>query len=70
MPKGGVGGVPAHGAAVGARSAMRKVKASGQSAAKQNPFATAAHQINVCRYVAAHGKRGAAVFIHPAVETC
>jgi len=58
----------AHGAAVGLVAQLRKGEGIWAKRSKAEPVRDRAHQINVCKYAANHGKRGAAVFIHPSVE--
>jgi hypothetical protein len=58
----------AHGAAVGLDVQLREGEGIWAKRSKSLPVRDRTHQVNVCGYIASHGKRGAAVFIHPSVE--
>jgi hypothetical protein len=58
----------AHGAAVGLQLDLREGEGIWAKRSKAVPVRDRDHQVNVCGYSADHGKRGAAVFIHPSVE--
>ena len=58
----------AHGSAVRFKLQLREGEGIWAKRSKAEPIRDRSHQVNTCGYIAKHGTRGAAIFMHPMVE--
>ncbi len=59
---------PTHGGAVGFLQDVKEGEGLRGGRRKEKPIEDREHQLNVVKYIADHGKRGAVVFLHPLAE--